>query len=298
MEIRENDMMTDEARGIRTSVFVVEKDYRPEFDEWDEPGRATHLLAFGNGRAVATCRLYPDLDHADQPGRWVIGRLAVVADERGHGIGKTVLAETLASGPETGLIPEYGRDYDALFRRGSGWTQDDFIAIAEGHLALAGPIARASGPRLIEDTDPLQTLVWAEYLLGTAPAALVDLVARMARPDLYLLLGPETPWHDDGTRYSGDPARRRWFADRLAFWLDHFGARWQAVGGTDWDMRAQLAEAQFPQGHKGRNLSNPPREASRAMKEFKKLIEILDPNTLLGAVVIAGLLFASGLFLS
>ena len=68
MEIREYDMMTDEARGIRTAVF-------------------------GNGRAVATCRLYPDLDHADQPGRWVIGRLAVVADERGHGIGKTVLAE-------------------------------------------------------------------------------------------------------------------------------------------------------------------------------------------------------------
>ena len=73
MEIREYDMMTDEARGIRTAVFVVEKDYRPEFDEWDEPGRATHLLAFGNGRAVATCRLYPDLDHADQPGR--AGRL-------------------------------------------------------------------------------------------------------------------------------------------------------------------------------------------------------------------------------
>ena len=40
MEIREYDMMTDEARGIRTAVFVVEKDYRPEFDEWDEPGRA------------------------------------------------------------------------------------------------------------------------------------------------------------------------------------------------------------------------------------------------------------------
>lgn len=74
MEIREYDMMTDEARGIRTAAFVVEKDYRPEFDEWDEPGRATHLLAFENGRAVATCRLYPDPDHADQPGRWVIGR--------------------------------------------------------------------------------------------------------------------------------------------------------------------------------------------------------------------------------
>ena len=59
MEIREYDMMTDEARGIRTAVFVVEKDYRPEFDEWDEPGRATHLLAFGNGRAVAARRCWP-----------------------------------------------------------------------------------------------------------------------------------------------------------------------------------------------------------------------------------------------
>ena len=27
MEIREYDMMTDEARGIRTAAFVVEKDY-------------------------------------------------------------------------------------------------------------------------------------------------------------------------------------------------------------------------------------------------------------------------------
>lgn len=34
------------------------------------------------------------------------------------------------------------------------------------------------------------------------------------------------------------------------------------------------------------------------MKDFKKLIEILDPNTLLGALVIAALLFAGGLFLS
>ncbi len=106
MEIREYDMMTDEARGIRTAAFVVEKDYRPEFDEWDEPGRATHLLAFGNGRAVATCRLYPDLDHADQPGRWVIGRLAVVADERGHGTGKTVLARrSVSSGRPVEMSP-------------------------------------------------------------------------------------------------------------------------------------------------------------------------------------------------
>ena len=34
------------------------------------------------------------------------------------------------------------------------------------------------------------------------------------------------------------------------------------------------------------------------MKDFKKLIDVLDPNTLLGALIIAGILFAAGLFLS
>ena len=93
MEIREYDRATDEASAIRTAVFVVEKDYRPEFDEWDEPGRATHLLAFDGDRAIATCRFFPDSEHPDQPDRWVIARLAVAADEQGHGIGKALLAE-------------------------------------------------------------------------------------------------------------------------------------------------------------------------------------------------------------
>lgn len=94
MEIQSFDAVTDEGRAIRTAAFVVEKNYRSEFDEWDEPGHATHLLAFGDdGRPVATCRFYPDDEHPDQPGRWVIGRLAVNANERGHGIGKTLLAE-------------------------------------------------------------------------------------------------------------------------------------------------------------------------------------------------------------
>ncbi len=157
--------------------------------------------------------------------------------------GKTTLAQHLAQTLCAGLIPEYGRDYDALFRAGKGWQALDFAEIMDGHRALAGAVARASGPLVIEDTDPLQTLVWAEYLLGNVPPALLARVASSPLPDLYLLLGAETDWINDGTRYSGNQERRDWFAARLAHWLDHFGATWRRIDAQDWTARQMQAEA-------------------------------------------------------
>ena len=137
MEIREYDRATDEARAIRTAVFVVEKDYRPEFDEWDEPGQATHLLTFEGDHAIATCRFFPDPDHPDQLGRWVIARLAVSADKRGHGVGKALLSEAehriLAAGGRIAAVHSEDKNFamyehfgyqltDELFDNGThGW---------------------------------------------------------------------------------------------------------------------------------------------------------------------------------
>ncbi|MDO5641715.1 MAG: AAA family ATPase [Paracoccus sp. (in: a-proteobacteria)] len=156
--------------------------------------------------------------------------------------GKTVMAEKLAARFGAGLIPEYGRAYDALFRAGKGWQPQDFAAIIDGHLALAGPLARASGPLVIEDTDPIQTLVWAEYLLGNIPPALLERIVSCPLPDLYLRLGAQTEWHDDGTRYSGDQARRDWFANRLDIWLDRLGATRVDIDTPGWDARQTEAE--------------------------------------------------------
>lgn len=172
--------------------------------------------------------------------------------------GKTTLAETLAAKLDAGLIPEYGREYDLLFRQGAGWQGDDFARIIDGHLAMAGPIARASGPLVIEDTDPIQTLVWAEYLLGQAPSGLIARVERYALPSLYLLLGPQTEWHDDGTRYSGDQAVRRRFTDRLAYWLDRLGAATVTIDDADWPLRQLAAERAIA-------ALKPPRLASQAI---------------------------------
>lgn len=42
---------------------------------------------------VATCRFYADPDHPDQPGRYIIARLAVLPEAQGRHIGSRLLAD-------------------------------------------------------------------------------------------------------------------------------------------------------------------------------------------------------------
>ncbi len=156
--------------------------------------------------------------------------------------GKTTLAEELAARSETVPIPEYGRDYDALFRHGATWERSDFAAIMEGHHALATTMAERGGPRIVEDTDEVQTLVWAEALTGEVSDALIARARTASQGKRYVLLGHDVPWQDDGTRYFPEPEKRAWFTARLAHWLDQFGADWLRIDGRD---RGAAVEAEW-----------------------------------------------------
>ncbi|MEX3014782.1 AAA family ATPase [Gymnodinialimonas hymeniacidonis] len=156
--------------------------------------------------------------------------------------GKTTLSEDLAARTGTVPIPEYGRDYDALYRHGQAWIASDFEAIMAGHNALASCMAERSGPLIVEDTDEVQTLVWAEALTGEAPDQLVACARAASCGKRYVLLGHDLPWIDDGTRHFPDPERRAWFTQKLAHWLDAFDADWVAVEGPD---RAAAVHAEF-----------------------------------------------------
>lgn len=114
IQIEAYDRLPDAARAIREQVFIRERDWRPEFDEWDAV--SVHLLAFDSNdapnrpglsaqsassiqsgqpdqnRPVATCRFYADPDHPDQPGRYVIARLAVLTEAQGRHIGSRLLS--------------------------------------------------------------------------------------------------------------------------------------------------------------------------------------------------------------
>ena len=79
--------MGKEIASIRRRVFVEEQGVPPEL-EWDGCDEyAFHVLAFSNGQALATGRLLP-YGH--------LGRMAVLRELRGRGIGSQVLQTLLA----------------------------------------------------------------------------------------------------------------------------------------------------------------------------------------------------------
>lgn len=155
--------------------------------------------------------------------------------------GKSSLSRFLAEHFRGSEIPEYGREYDAIFRNGAGWEPQDFTNIAMGHLALAEVIAKNSEKIVLEDTDLIQTIVWAEALLGAVPPELLSFLENHSKNKHYLLLEPQMPWQDDGTRYHSSFDTRQWFVERLKYWLSKTGARWTKIDGATWEQRRDQA---------------------------------------------------------
>ena len=122
-----------DAMSVREAVFVVEQGVPPEIelDAWDP--QCDHALASEpGGRAVGTGRLLPD-GH--------IGRMAVLRDARGRGVGGAILAalvehaaargmRRLVLNAQTHAVPFYARYGFVAFG-------DEFIEADIPHVAMA-----------------------------------------------------------------------------------------------------------------------------------------------------------------
>jgi NadR type nicotinamide-nucleotide adenylyltransferase len=150
--------------------------------------------------------------------------------------GKTTLAALLAQQTGALTVGEYGRSHCEAHKE--PLTLDDLLLIGRAQQAMIAAAAPYAGPLLIADTDALMTAAWCEMLLGTRPAEL------MAAPkaDLYLLLEPDLPWVDDGTRFFADPAERRKFATIVAQVLEDAGVPFVRIAGQG-DERLAAARA-------------------------------------------------------
>jgi HTH-type transcriptional regulator, transcriptional repressor of NAD biosynthesis genes len=140
--------------------------------------------------------------------------------------GKTTLAPLLARHFGTLYVPEYGRTYCEQF--GLTLAMDDLVAIGRTHAAMTHALRGQCTKRLILDTDPLMTAVWADMLFGRRDPWFEHFDATA---DLYLLLDIDVPWVDDGTRYFGDDRQRERFFDLSRRELERRGLAYRVVRG-------------------------------------------------------------------
>ena len=93
--VQEGDwsQLGDIASDIRRVVFIDEQQV-PKNEEWDgQDSACRHFLAYLNGQPVGTARLLPD-GH--------IGRVAVLADARGSGIGGRLMEAAITAAQRIG----------------------------------------------------------------------------------------------------------------------------------------------------------------------------------------------------
>lgn len=152
--------------------------------------------------------------------------------------GKTTLAPLLARHFDTLYVPEYGRTYCEQY--GLKLDMTDLVTIGRTHAALTQALLRQCNQRLILDTDPLMSAVWADMLFE-ARDPWFDAFRDTA--DLYLLLDIDMPWVDDGTRFFGEEDRRRRFFDLSRAELERRGLAYRIIGGRPEERFARAVEA-------------------------------------------------------
>lgn len=87
-----------DAYAIRRRVFIEEQHVPEEIELDEDDGRAFHVLALIDGRAVGCGRFVP---HGD--GEVKIGRMAVRADLRGDGVGRAILEFLMGQARQRGF---------------------------------------------------------------------------------------------------------------------------------------------------------------------------------------------------
>ena len=129
-----------------------------------------------------------------------------------HGIesvGKSTLAERLADHYRTTVVPEYGRSHCET--HGTDCREDDLMLIGQAQQAMIEAARPWANRLLVADTDALMTAAWSQMMIGYTPDQLIS----QRKADLYLMLGSDAPFMDDGTRVYKAPEEREKF-DRVA----------------------------------------------------------------------------------
>lgn len=119
------DELPPEAVAIRTAVFMEEQGFQDEFDAIDDD--AAHLVGFMGDKPAACARVYWN----EERGCYVVGRIAVDRELRGHSLGARILQAA------EDLIAARGGSRSELCaqERASGfYEKQGYVSCGEGYL--------------------------------------------------------------------------------------------------------------------------------------------------------------------
>lgn len=84
-DVKSFNKLVPNIKMIRKVVFEDEQGFRDEFDGIDDSDTVVHMLLCKDDEPIATCRFFKVNDE------YKIGRIAVVKEYRGQGIGKMIV---------------------------------------------------------------------------------------------------------------------------------------------------------------------------------------------------------------
>ncbi len=144
------DPALEEIFAIREEVFVKEQGYALEIERDAFDRQAAHALACEDDKPVGTGRLY-----LDEEARWHIGRVAVLREARGRGIGDLVMRMLLLSALEFGADAVYlgSQEHATGFYEKLGFRVYGGEYLDEGQPHYHMSIDRAAMERLFSGCD-------------------------------------------------------------------------------------------------------------------------------------------------
>lgn len=85
MYIQSYNYLPEIAKQIRKTVFIEEQGFESDYDPNDDI--AAHIVISDGRKAIATCRVF----ESGEDGIYILGRLAVLKQYRGKGVGTKAL---------------------------------------------------------------------------------------------------------------------------------------------------------------------------------------------------------------
>jgi len=132
------------ARQVRTAVFVIEQNI-PAAEEWDQwDAKSLHAVARdAAGSAIGTGRLLPPAFDG-QAGTGHIGRMAVLRQARGAGVGGALLRALMRAAPAYGFaqIVLHAQSQAANFYARHGFVAEgaEFFEVGIPHVLMRAPL--------------------------------------------------------------------------------------------------------------------------------------------------------------